>query len=253
MKAQEPDFIKEYINWIKNNSAQRFINGYTEITTPFLDSHNDAIQFYVKREGESFLFTDDGYTFADIEMNGLNLNTKKRKELVQFLADSMNVTVKNGTITAKASSSTLVAQTEHFMIQAMLKFNDLFYLASPQMRGFFLDEVKTFFDENDIRCTSSVMFSGRSGLPQRFDFVVPASRTQPERVITTLNQPTKQNVQSAIFSWTDVRESRKDSISYLILNHGNKKNNALSDAARQYGMKPFWWGERDKYIGELVS
>lgn len=140
MRAQEPDFIKEYINWIKDNSAQRFINGYTEITTPFLDSHNDAIQFYVKREGESFLFTDDGYTFADIEMNGLNLNTKKRKELVQYLADSMNVSVENGAITAKASSPTLVAQTEHFMIQAMLKFNDLFYLASPRIRCKFYTE-----------------------------------------------------------------------------------------------------------------
>ena len=253
MKTQEPDFIKEYINWIKNNSAQRFINGYTEITTPFLDSQNDAIQFYVKREGESFLFTDDGYTFADIEMTGLNLSTKKRKELVQYLADSMNVSIDNGAITATASSSTLVAQTEHFMIQAMLKFNDLFYLTSPKIRGFFLDEVKTFFDENDIRCTASVMFSGRSGLPQRFDFVVPASKTQPERMITTLNQPTRQNVQSAIFSWTDVRESRKDSVNYLILNHGNKKNIALSDAAKQYGIRPFWWDERSRYIEELAS
>ena len=253
MKMQEHDFIKEYTNWIKNNSAQRIINGYTEITTPFLDSHNDAIQFYVKREGESFFFTDDGYTFADIEMNGLNLGTKKRKETVQHLADSMNVSVENGVIIAKASSPTLVAQTEHFMIQAMLKFNDLFYFASPQIKGFFLDEVKTFFDDNDIRCTASVMFSGRSGLPQRFDFVVPASKTQPERMITTLNQPTRQNVQSAIFSWADVRESRKDSISYLILNHGHKKNNALSDAAKQYGMRPFWWEERDRYIEELAS
>lgn len=144
MSSQEPDFIKEYIKWIKDNSAQRFVNGYTEITTPFLDSHNDAIQFYVKREGDSFLFTDDGYTFADIEMNGLNLNTKKRKELVQYLAESINVSVENGAIIAKASSSTLVAQTEHFMIQAMLKFNDLFYLSSPRIRGFFLNEVKYF-------------------------------------------------------------------------------------------------------------
>lgn len=139
------------------------------------------------------------------------------------------------------------------MIQAMLKFNDLFYLTSPKIRGFFLDEVKTFFDENDIRCTASVMFSGRSGLPQRFDFVVPASKTQPERMITTLNQPTRQNVQSAIFSWTDVRESRKDSVNYLILNHGNKKNIALSDAAKQYGIRPFWWDERSRYIEELAS
>ena len=105
MSSQEPDFMKEYIEWIKDNSAQRFVNGYTEITTSFLDSHNDAIQFYVKREGDSFLFTDDGYTFADIEMNGLNLNTKKRKELVQYLAESMNVSVENGAIIANSHAA----------------------------------------------------------------------------------------------------------------------------------------------------
>lgn len=115
MKAQEPDFITEYIQWIKDNSAQRLIHGYTEVTTPFLDSHNDAIQFYVKREGDSFLFTDDGHTFADLEMSGLHM-TEKRKELVQHLADSMNVSVDHGVITAKATSATLVAQTEHSMI-----------------------------------------------------------------------------------------------------------------------------------------
>ena len=256
MRTQEPDFVKEYTKWIRNHSAQRFINGYTEITTPFLDAHNDTIQLYVKRDGESFLFTDDGHTLSDLEMNGFNLNTKK--ELIQHLAESMNVTVENGVITARASSPLLVAQTEHFMIQAMLKFHDLFDLASPcqtasQIRDFFLDEVKSFFRGNDIRCTADVMFTGRSGLPQRFDFVIPASKMQPERLITALNQPTQQSVRSAMMAWADVRESRKDSVSYLILNHGSKKNSALSDAAMHYGMKTIWWEERERYVGELAS
>lgn len=252
MTNQETDFINMYINWLKKNSAQRIVNGYTEITTPFLDAHNDVIQFYVKRDGESFLFTDDGYTLADIEMSGINLKTKKKIDLIQSLAYSLNVEIVNGAITAKASGSTRVAQTEHFMIQAMLKFNDLFMLSSPRMRGFFLDEVKAFFEENNIRNTASVMFSGKSGLPQRFDFVIPASRTLPERMVTTINQPTRQNVQSAIFSWNDVKETRRNSVNYLILNSEGKKNKTLSTAAEQYGIQPLWWDERTSFIDRLA-
>ena len=60
------DFIIQYTNWIKENSGQRAINGYTEITTPFLDIHNDELRFYVQKQGNEYLFTDDGYTLADL-------------------------------------------------------------------------------------------------------------------------------------------------------------------------------------------
>ena len=253
MERPEFDFIKEYANWFKQNSAQRFVNGYTEVTTPFLDSHNDMIQFYVKRENNNFLFTDDGYTLADIEMNGLNLSTAKREELIDSLADSLNVKIIDGAITVEAPSPTLVPQTEHIMIQAILKFGDMFYLTSPHVRSLFLDDVKDFFNEHDVRFTPSVMFSGHSGLPQRFDFVIPASRMEPERVVSTINRPTKQNVQSAIFSWNDVKEHRKETVSYLIFNGQTKQNSSLVDAAKQYGMKAFWWDSRDEFIEQLTA
>ena len=51
---EHTDFIGIYTNWIKANSAQRIVNGFTEITTPFLDAHNDAIQFYVQRKENDF-------------------------------------------------------------------------------------------------------------------------------------------------------------------------------------------------------
>ena len=98
------------------------------------------------------------------------------------------------------------------------------------------------------------MFSGKSGLPQRFDFVIPASRKKPERMITTLNQPSRQSVQSAIFAWNDVKEIRRDeSIGYLILNGKDSKNPSLIEAARQYKMNAFWWQDREKYLDELAS
>ena len=250
----QTDFITQYTNWIKSNSAQRFVNGFYEISTPFLDSHNDVIQFYVQRTGNEFFFTDDGYTLSDIQMNGLNLSTQKLKTMIDNLAISLNVEIKDGSITAKASSPAAVAQTEHKMIQAMLKFNDMLFLSSPHIRGIFLDEVSSFFYENDIRFTPSVMFSGKSGLPQRFDFVIPASRKEPERMVLALNNPSKQSVQSAIFSWNDVRDTRNDKVeSYLILNNKNTQCSSLIDAAKQYDMNAFGWEERSIYLKKLVS
>lgn len=252
--AKIVDFISEYTNWIKNNSAQRFVNGYEEVTTPFLDAHNDVLQFYVRREGDTFIFTDDGYTLADIAMNGLNLSSKKSKDLLEDFAASLNVMIQDGSITAQTDNPSLVAQTGHLMIQAMLRIGDMFYLSSPRIRSLFIDDVKAFFHANDIRYTPSAMFSGKSGLPQRFDFVIPASKTHPERMITTLNHPSKESVQSAIFSWTDVRDTRKEeSVSYLILNDKKTKNASFIQAAKQYGINAFWWNERSSYIDMLAS
>ena len=43
------NFINEYLDWIKNNSSQISIGDYNEITTPFVDAHNDHIRFYMKQ------------------------------------------------------------------------------------------------------------------------------------------------------------------------------------------------------------
>ena len=50
----------------------------------------------------------------------------------------------------------------------------------------------------------------------------------PERVITTINTPTKQAVESALFAWNDVAKTRKGgngSQGYIILNNKKKKLN----------------------------
>lgn len=253
MSAKQTDFITTYTDWIKNNSAQKIINGFTEITTPFLDQHNDMIQFYIQRDGDQFFFTDDGYILGDLEMNGFSL-TPKRRELIQSIAQMMNVEIKDKAITTITTNPSKVAEKEHTMIQAILKFSDMFYLVSPKLRGLFMDDVKTFFNESDIRFIPSLMLAGKSGLPQRFDFVIPASKKCPERMVTTINQPSKQSVQSAIFSWDDVKSIRKeDSEGYLILNDKSSRNTSLIEAAQNRGMKAFWWSERDQYREQLAS
>lgn len=248
------DFIKEYIDWIKNNSAQIQINDYVEISTPFLDSHNDYLQLYIKHEGDRYILTDDGAVINDLIMNGCDVSTKKRREMINQLAASLGVTIKGKEIQTEASVGN-IAQKQHSMYQAMLKIGDVFMSSSSRVRGLFFDEIESYFIENDVRYSQSVLLMGTSGLTHRFDFIVSASRRKPERVITALNTPDRQNIESALFSWEDTKKMRKkDSKSYIILNNIKKPVASEYKAAiSSYGITPIPWSDRDDFIEELVG
>lgn len=248
------DFIESYLNWIRKNSTQVKIGDYEEITTPFVDSHNDHIQFYISRSENGFTLTDDGYTINDLEMCGCDVMSKKRKEMINSFAESLGVSIKAGSITVEATEND-IARKQHMMIQAILKISDMFLTTSSRVKGLFLEEVDSFFEANDIRKTPSIMMMGQSGLSHRFDFVIPASKKMPERIITTLNTPSKQNVQAAIFAWNDVIKTRSiKSKGYIVLNDTKKSpTQELITAITNYELVPLSWKQREKYIDELAS
>lgn len=253
-KSQSFDFIDSYLSWIRENSSQKRIGDYEEITTPFVDSHNDHIQFFICRSKTGFVLTDDGYTINDLEMCGCDVKSKKRRELISQLAESLGATIRNGSVVVEASESDIACK-QHMMIQAMLKISDVFLTTSSRVKGLFFEEVDSFFEENDIRNTPSIMMMGQSGLSHRFDFVIPASKKMPERILTTLNTPSKQSVQAAIFAWNDVVKTRTaQSKGYIVLNDTKKASSLeIITAIKNYELVPLLWKQRKDYIEELAS
>lgn len=248
------DFIETYIQWIRRNSAQTSIGEYQEITTPFVDSHNDNIQFYIKKTESGFLLSDDGYTLADLEMNGCDISSKKRREAIQEFSESLGVQIIDHCICVNAAE-TEIAQKQHAIIQAIIKIGDMFLTTSSRIKSIFFDDVSEYFAVNDVRNTPSVMLMGQSGLSHRFDFVIPSSRKMPERVITTLNSPSKQSVLSSIFAWNDTAKVRKtNSRGYIVLNDEKKGVSAeLIAAINNYDITPISWNKRDDFLNDLVS
>lgn len=248
------DFIDAYLRWIKDNSVQKTIGAFEEITTPFVDSHNDNIQFYITHTEHGYLLTDDGYTISDLEMCGCDIKSKKRREVIRQFAESLGVQIDGNAICTEATVSD-IARKQHILIQAMLKIGDMFLTSSSRVKSLFLEEVGAFFDENDIRNTPSIMMMGQSGLSHRFDFVIPASKRKPERVITTLNAPGKQNVQATIFAWNDIAKIRsKNSQGYVILNNTKKEvNPELIAAIKNYDLVPIPWKQRADFLNDLAS
>jgi hypothetical protein len=52
--------LTDYRTWLKDNTTLREVNAsWIEITTPYLDRHNDALQIYARAENGGYVLTDD--------------------------------------------------------------------------------------------------------------------------------------------------------------------------------------------------
>ena len=230
------------------------MNGsWVEITTPYLDRHNDSLQIYARRENGGFLLTDDSYIIHDLASSGCSLDTEKRRALLQMTLNGFGVKLNDEAIEVHATSDNF-ALRKHKLIQAMLAINDLFYLAKPVVESLFYEDVVAWLDVNDVRYTPNVKFTGTSGYDQRFDFVIPKSRKQPERIVQTLNRPTRDKALLFINAWSDTRQVRSaESKAFAVINDEQTVPESVIEAFRNYGIRPVLWNVRLDVILELAA
>src|SRR5580692_9462459 len=90
--AEIEKLLDDYRAWLKDKTTLREVNGtWVEITTPYLDRHNDALQIYARSENDSYVLTDDSYTVRDLEASGCNLDSPKRKDLLKMTLNGFGV------------------------------------------------------------------------------------------------------------------------------------------------------------------
>ena len=254
MIREVESLLDEYWTWLRDRTSLREIDDWIEITTPYLDRHNDCLQIYAKRASGGFVLTDDGYVLEDLDQSGCKIDSAKRQAIFKTTLNGFGVQVKEKALEVRASADNF-ALRKHNLVQAMLAVNDLFCMASPTIASLFYEDVVAWLDLSEIRYTPSVKFTGKSGYDHQFDFVIPKSRIQPERVLRAINRPNRDTAQAMVFSWIDTKEVRfPNSRAYAILNDSEKpvSENVL-DAIRSYDVHPIPWSGRDRAREELAA
>lgn len=248
------DLIGRYYDWLKSKTNWREVNDWLEITTPYLDRHNDCMQIYLRKQGGEWLLTDDGYTLGDLAQSGCEIDTPRRKAFLATTLNGFGVQQNSDALEIKATEENLPLK-KHSLLQAMLSVNDLFYVARSNVESFFFEDVALWLDEADVRYTSRVNFVGRSHYNHQFDFVVPKSKRAPERILRIVNNPNKETAQSSAFAWVDTKEVRPpDSQAFAILNDRDKKvSDAIQDALRSYDITPLPWSTRSDFVNRLAA
>jgi hypothetical protein len=246
--------LDQYLAWLKDKTVLRQVKEWIEITTPYLDRHNDYLQIYVKRDNGGFILTDDGYTIEDLKRSGCELESKKRRDLLTLTLNGFGVRLDGNAMVVHASSDNF-ALRKHNLVQAMLGVNDLFYLAVPMVASLFLEDVTSWLDLHEIRYTPKVKFTGKSGYDHLFDFVIPASKRQPERILQAINRPSRDTAQAVAFSWIDTKEVRPpNSRAYALLNDSEHvPSGSVLDALKNYEVNPVLWSKREEMRAELAA
>lgn len=255
--VQEIDrLLSDYRAWLKDKTTLREVNGsWVEITTPYLDRHNDALQIYARAEKGGYVLTDDSYTIHDLEASGCNLHTEKRQDLLKMTLNGFGVRINNEALEVHTSPENFPSR-KHNLIQAILAVNDLFYLAKPIVESLFFEDVVTWLEANDIRYTPKVKFTGTSGFDHLFDFVIPKSpRKQPERIMQAITRPTRDSAEAFIYAWSDTREVRPpESKAYALLNDVEQSiSGGVLEAFRNYQIQPVPWTNRVEIVTELAA
>jgi Domain of unknown function DUF1829/Domain of unknown function DUF1828 len=247
--------VDSYVTWLKDKTTLRAVDKeWVEITTPYLDRHNDYVQIYARRNNSDFVLTDDGYTMDDLEQSGCSLESPKRRSLLQTTLNGFGVQMNGNALEVRATSSSFSLR-KHNLVQAMLAVNDLFYLATAHVSSLFLEDVTAWLDLRDVRYTPNVKFTGKSGFDHLFDFVIPKSKAQPERILRAITSPNRQDAERLAFSWIDTREVRpEDSKAFAVLNDTERAVSPdVLDALRSYEVEPVPWSQRESFKDRLAA
>lgn len=254
MKDKIESLLKSYSEWLKKKmSITEIDGGYFEITTPYLDRRNDHLQIYLKEVDGGFELTDDGYIISDLKMSGCSISDKRKQILDSTIAgfgikldgDSLVVKCKEGNFPFK----------KHSLIQAMLAINDMFYLASPHVSNLFFEDVENWMGDEGVRFVKASKYSGKAGYDHLFDFVIPKSRSAPERFVQVVNTPKKDTAENLAFKWFDIVNSRPPGAIMLpIINDSDSKPpEVVIEIMRNYEMKPILWSKKEDSVELLVA
>lgn len=247
--------VDNYQKWVRDRTVIRQIKDWAEITTPFLDRHNDHIQIFIKQENNEFLLTDDGYTIDDLEMSGCSLTTPTRQKLLKTTLNGFGIELGSDKSLQIHATENNFPMRKHNLVQAILAVNDLFFTAQTNVINLFTEDVAAWLELVKVRFVPKVKFTGISGFDHLFDFVIPRSSLQPERLIRTINSFNREQAENFAFAWHDTHESRPaSSTAYAFINDNEKTITASTiEGLRAYNIKPIMWSTRDKFKQDLSA
>ncbi len=255
MNKQECEhLISEYIAWLRKGLSVEQVGEACELTTPFLDRHNDQLQIYAVRHNGKIVLSDDGYILSDLRTSGVEMRGERRRDMLQTILNGFGVHLEGNELRVEASQHNL-GQRAHNLIQAMLAVNDMFVVAQAHVVSLFLEDVQKFLDQHGVRYSPQVKIPGKSGFDHAIDFLIPRSPRKPERFVKAINAPNKNTVRNYLFTVTDAREIRRPQPdAYAFLNDQEREiGGDVFEAFENYNVTAIPWSRRSQYVNDLAA
>ena len=119
------EIINNYLDWFKSSTIITPIESAdketVKVSTMFLDSHNDGIEFYIQKIDDNYIaLTDDGWYLQDLESCGLDLNSSRITEQINWYRNFLNFDIVEGEIASVVRLDENISSRIHAYIQALI-------------------------------------------------------------------------------------------------------------------------------------
>jgi Domain of unknown function DUF1828/Domain of unknown function DUF1829 len=247
------ELINKYVEWIREGMSFRQLGEWYEITTPFLNHHNDYLDIYVKPENGKFILTDGGSTINELKLSGVTLERSEKRTLeLNTILNGFGIKRRGDELFANTTEKNF-PETKHRLIQTMLAIDDMFMLSEPKVESFFIEDVADFFELKDIGSIRDTMFAGKSGFSHRFDFSIPKTKSRNETLVRAINTPRQDTISSVLWAFEDTKTIRLNTDGIVILNDKNDIPSTIFDALDEYGLTGYRWTQREELVSKLVA
>jgi hypothetical protein len=252
-KVECQRLISDYLKWLKEGLRVSELGKACQISTPFLDRHNDEIEIYVEKHGNGLLITDDGCTISDLAASGMSFTTEKRRAHLISILNGFGVKLIEDTELQVTATPQDFPQKKHNLIQAMLAINDMFVMGEEHVLSLFKEDVAKFLEGNGIPIFHDFKLSGKSGFDHKFDFGLPKTLKKPQRILQAINNLTKDQTLSFAFAISDVKQIRSEPIhAFTFLNDAEHLPNEDNLAAiKAYDIELLYWSRKEEALSVL--
>ncbi len=130
----------------------------------------------------------------------------------------------------------------------------MFNLAQETVYSLFKEDVELYFRSNDIFFSKDIKLTGKSGFDRNIDFLVPASKTKPERSIKAINTAKKDSVLSSIMAFNDINQTRETPTKNFVVYNDTEKDvpKDVISAFDNYKIEHIPWSKKELCIPEFA-
>lgn len=212
-------------------------SGDLRIATPFNYPNGSAIDLFITRGDDLFknyILSDFGQTSDYVSDMQFNLwATKKRRDIINDICESLNVTQSDGQFEIKLDDKGLTCLSDAIvrLAQVCIRVSDLLFTQRLVSSGTFTEEIEDFLSIKDLIYEPDVIVKGEFDNDVKIDFKV--SGKSITSLIQTISTGTNSRVVSnEVFKrWFDI-QSHRDSNQFITIYDQTYKNYHEDDIAR---------------------
>lgn len=259
MSANTKGLVEKYLDWVKGHSSEREVGaGWSALSFPFVDRHNDFLQVFVREDRDGYLITDEGRTIRDLKRIGCDLKSKtKRRSLAASILRGLGLDpalLNSEEIATKAVNGEFPHKLNNILM-SMMAIDGLAVATPSSVLTLFKEDVTDWLRTIGVKFEAGGLLTGKSENSYGFDFVIPARADGRESVVQTFDKADTIYIESFTYRVIDVREGVQGQWPefYAMFSDSSAPNSKNRRALLTQGIDPWVWSERDQLARKLVA